>query len=196
MKKTLFSTPELATWLGVFHTTIRRWIEQGKIKGIRVGRNYKIPAEEVIRVLDDHEIPLPEILSGYKLRLGPGAKGLSPPTEHPGSILQELLIVEDIEDPAIICRKGCILGANQAFADLVDYSQEDLIGMGIGDVINESSEERLIDFAQRCLEQPGEGALGYVAYLRTDKLWGKKIEIAVGPLNHIKDVFLFVIKVY
>jgi len=42
MEKILFSTPELARFLGVFHTTVRRWIERGKIRGIRVGRNYKI----------------------------------------------------------------------------------------------------------------------------------------------------------
>ena len=53
MEKAFFSTPQLAQWLGVFHTTIRRWVEQGKIKGIRVGRNYKIPVDEAIRVLDE-----------------------------------------------------------------------------------------------------------------------------------------------
>ncbi|MBW2195648.1 MAG: helix-turn-helix domain-containing protein, partial [Deltaproteobacteria bacterium] len=52
MEKTLFSTTEVARWLGVFHTTARRWIERGKIKGIRVGRNYKVPVEEAIRVLN------------------------------------------------------------------------------------------------------------------------------------------------
>ncbi|NVM56879.1 MAG: excisionase family DNA-binding protein [Desulfobacterales bacterium] len=195
MEKTLFSTPELAEWFGVFHTTIRRWIERGKIKGTRVGRNYKIPAEEVIRVLDDHDLPLPEILREYKLKLKNEAKGLSPHVGHPVSILEKLLVVEQIEKPALICRKDSILGANQAFADLVGYSQTDLIGLDIAEVIDESSEERLIDFAQRRLQQPEEGPLDYMAHLKTDKMAKKQIKIAVGSLNHIKDVFLLVIKV-
>jgi len=60
MKKTLFSTPEVAEWLGVFHTTVRRWIERGKIKGVRVGRNYKVPVVEVIRLLEEHGVRLPK----------------------------------------------------------------------------------------------------------------------------------------
>jgi len=60
MKKKLFSTPEVAEWLGVFHTTVRRWIERGKIKGVRVGRNYKVPVVEVIRLLEEHGVRLPK----------------------------------------------------------------------------------------------------------------------------------------
>ena len=60
MKKTLFSTPEVAESLGVFHTTVRRWIERGKIKGVRVGRNYKVPVVEVIRLLEEHGVRLPK----------------------------------------------------------------------------------------------------------------------------------------
>jgi len=56
------STPEVAEMVGVFHTTIRRWVEKGKIKGIRVGRNYKIPIMEAIRFLKEHDIPLPDSL--------------------------------------------------------------------------------------------------------------------------------------
>jgi excisionase family DNA binding protein len=62
MKRQFFSTPELAELLGVFHTTIRRWIEGGQIKGFRIGRNYKVPREEVIRILESKGIPLPREL--------------------------------------------------------------------------------------------------------------------------------------
>ena len=106
MEKILFSTPELAHFLGVFHTTIRRWIERGKIRGIRVGRNYKIPADEVIRILDDHNLPLPESLRKYKLRLINEGEGLSAAGHH-ASVLEKLLIVEEIEDPGHhMCQPG------------------------------------------------------------------------------------------
>jgi excisionase family DNA binding protein/PAS domain S-box-containing protein len=194
MEKTLFSTPEVAEWLGVFHTTVRRWIEKGRIKGIRVGRNYKIPAEEVIRILDSHDIPLPEVVRRYRLKLKNKARGLPSHGGYDGSILQKLLIVEEIEDPAFVCRKASILGANQAFADLVGYSQADLIGLDIVEVIDEASQGRLVDFAQRRMEQPEKGPPDYVTYLKTDKNRKKQIKITTESLNHMKDVFLLIVK--
>ncbi len=195
MEKTFFSTPELAQWLGVFHTTVRRWVEQGKIRGIRVGRNYKIPAEEAIRVLDEHDIPLPEILSTHKINGKTVANRLSHHVHRTGSILQKLLIVEEIEDPAIISRGDAILVANQAFADLVGYSQTDLIGLDIAEVIGESSRERLIAFAKRRLRHPRKSPSYSVVHLKAARTRNKKARIAVASLNHIKDVFLLIIRV-
>lgn len=195
MEKTFFSTPELAQWLGVFHTTVRRWVEQGKIKGIRVGRNYKIPAEEAIRVLDEHDIPLPEILSTHKINGKTVANRLSHHVHRTGSILQKLLIVEEIEDPAIISRGDAILVANQAFADLVGYSQTDLIGLDIAEVIGESSRKRLIAFAKRRLRHPRKSPSYSVVHLKAARTRNKKARIAVASLNHIKDVFLLIIRV-
>jgi excisionase family DNA binding protein/PAS domain S-box-containing protein len=195
MEKAFFSTPELAQWLGVFHTTIRRWVEQGKIKGIRVGRNYKIPAEEAARVLDDHEIPLPEILKTYKLNRKSVVQPLSRRLDGTGSILKRLLIVEEIEDPAVISRGDAILVANQAFADLAGYGQMDLIGADIAEVMGESSRKRLMSFAKRRLRHPGKSPSSYVARLKTDKIGEKKAKITVAALNHIRDLFLLIIKV-
>ena len=194
MEKAFFSTPQLAQWLGVFHTTIRRWVEQGKIKGIRVGRNYKIPVEEAIRVLDEHDIPLPEILGTYKLNEKTAANRLSHHVHRTGSILQKLLIVEEIEDPAIISRGDAILVANQAFADLVGYSQTDLIGLDIGEVMGESSRERLIAFAKRRLRHPRKSPSYSVVHLKAARTRNKKARITVASLNHIKDVFLLIIR--
>ena len=196
MEKAFFSTPELAEWVGVFHTTVRRWIEQGRIKGVRVGRNYKIPAEEVIRVLDHHDIPLPEGLTSYKAKLTTGVEGPSHDSRQPGSILQKLLVGEDIEDPALVCRRASILGGNQAFADLAGYSQTDLIGVDITEVIQESRRESLVDFAQRCLEQPRKGSLHYTAHVKTDRGRRKKVRITAGSLDHMKGVFLLIIRQY
>ena len=195
MEKAFFSTPELAQWLGVFHTTIRRWVEQGKIKGIRVGRNYKIPVEEAIRVLDEHDIPLPQILSTDKLNGKTTANRLSHHVHRTGSILQKLLIVEEIEDPAIISRGDAILVANQAFADLVGYSQTDLIGLDIGEVMGESSRERLIAFAKRRLRRPRKSPSYSVVHLKVAGAQNKKARMTVASLNHIKDVLLLIIRV-
>jgi excisionase family DNA binding protein/PAS domain S-box-containing protein len=193
MEKTLFSTPELAEWLGVFHTTVRRWIERGTIRGIRVGRNYKIPADEVIRILDGHGIPLPDVVKKYsQKKQTKDGRSVTPQGAYEGSILQKLLIVEDIKDPAFVCRKAFILGANQAFADLVGCSQADLIGLNLAEVVDESSREGLIDFAQRRIAEPEKGPSAYVARLKTGKR-RKKMRITAGSLDHMKDVFLVVV---
>lgn len=195
MKKIFYSTPELAELLGVFHTTVRRWIEGGKIKGVRVGRNYKIPAEEAIRILDDHGIALPEMLRRYKLQPERDRDRLSHHVGRSGSILQRLLIVEEIEDPALICREDAILGANQAFADLVGFSQADLIGLDIAEVMDETSRDRLIEFAQRRLEDPGKGPSDHVGYLKTEKMGKKRVRITASSLSHTEGIFLLIIAV-
>lgn len=195
MEKTLFSTPELAQWLGVFHTTVRRWIERGRIRGIRVGRNYKIPAEEVIRILEGHGIPLPDAVRRYRERQSKEARIFSSHSGHGDpSILRKLLIVEEIEAPAFVCRKTSILGGNRAFADLVGYAQADLIGLNIAEVVEESPNEGLVDFAQRRIEMPEKGSASYVAFLKTRQNQKKKAKIAAGSLDHIKDVFLLIVK--
>jgi excisionase family DNA binding protein/PAS domain S-box-containing protein len=196
MEKTLFSTPEVAQWLGVFHTTVRRWIERGEIKGMRVGRNYKIPIEEVIRILETHEIPLPEKLRRYRVKRGKDSNRLSQHTRRSSSILQKLLIVEEIEDPALVCRMDAVLGGNQALADLTGFSQADLIGLDIAELMDEASKEKLIEFARRRMEDPREGPSDYVGYLKTDKMGKKKAKITVGSLNHIKGVFLLIVRVW
>lgn len=193
MEKILFSTPELAHFLGVFHTTVRRWIERGKIRGIRVGRNYKIPADEVIRILDDHNLPLPKSLRQYKLRLTKEGEGLSTARHH-ASAVEKLLIVEEIEDPAIICRRQAIVSANQAFANLLGYSQADLIGQDVGEVINGSFHQRLVNLAQKRWEHPGQGPSHYEAHLTTDKMGKKRVKISVSSLKYLPDALLLIIK--
>jgi len=193
MEKILFSTPELARCLGVFHTTVRRWIERGEIRGIRVGRNYKIPAEEVLRILDDHNLPLPESLRKYKLRLINKGEGLSTARHH-ASVVEKLLIVEEIEDPAIICRKRAIISANQAFANLLGYSQADLIGQDVGEFIEGTFHERLVNLVQKRREHPGQGPPHYEAHLNTNKMGKKRIKISVSSLKHLPDALLLIIK--
>ncbi|MBW1739581.1 MAG: excisionase family DNA-binding protein [Deltaproteobacteria bacterium] len=195
MEKSLFSTPELAHLLGVFHTTIRRWIERGKIRGIRVGRNYKIPAEEVIRILDDHDLPLPESLRKYKHKLTDENEGLST-VHHHGSILEKLLLVEEIKDPALICRKQAIIGANQACADLFGYSQADLIGLDVAEVMNGTFYEKLVDLAENRREHTDQGPAHYKAHLKTDKMQKKRVKISVSSLKHLPDALLLIIREY
>lgn len=193
MEKSLFSTPELARLLGVFHTTIRRWIEQGKIRGIRVGRNYKIPADEVAQILSEHNLPLPESLRKHKLGFTNEGEGLGT-VQHRASVLEKLLIVEEIEDPAVICRKETILCANQAFSDLVESCQADLIGRDVTDLIDGNIQERFLDLAQKPAEDPDQPPGRYQAHLKRGKMGTTKIEISTSSLKHLPDTLLLIIK--
>lgn len=193
MEKNLFSTPELARFLGVFHTTIRRWIEQGKIKGIRVGRNYKIHADEVIRVLDDYNLPLPEQLRKHKYRTINEGEGLSTARHH-GSVIEKLLIVEEIEDPAVICRNQAIICANQAFASLLRHSQADLIGQNVDEVIDGTFREILVDLAQKRWEHPDLPSPDYEAHLKTGRMGKKRVKISVSSLKYLPAALLLIIK--
>ncbi len=66
MKK-FFSTTEVAELCQISRFTASKWVREGKIKGISLGRNYKIPAEELVRLLKEHNFPIPqELKTGRK----------------------------------------------------------------------------------------------------------------------------------
>lgn len=50
-KKELFSTAEVAIMLGIRRENVFKKIKAGKIKAQKVGRNYVIPREEVLKLL-------------------------------------------------------------------------------------------------------------------------------------------------
>ena len=194
MEKTLFSTTEMAAWLGVFHTTARRWIEQGKIKGIRVGRNYKIPIDEAIRVLNHYEIPLPESLKRYEADRGKEIERFFPQKGMNSSILKKLLVVEEIEDPALVCTQKAVLGANQALCDFLGYSQLGLIGVEVGRVMDKTAVDKLVGVADRRQVNPAQGATDYEANLVRQDGRMKRTQITIGALDHVKGVFLLVLR--
>lgn len=47
MDEELLTTKEFADLYGVSDRTVRRWIENGQILAVSIGRGYKIPADEV-----------------------------------------------------------------------------------------------------------------------------------------------------
>lgn len=194
MEKAFYSTPELAELLGVFHTTVRRWIERDHIKGFRVGRNYKIPASEVVRMLDEHGLPLPETLRGYiHLPLqGPDPQGMG--GKSSGSILQKLLVVDDIQEPAFICRGDTVIGTNQAFAHLTGYTQTDLLGMKLDQLIDKSSCDAVMRCARRCLTEPTDSPVECAAWVLCHDTARSQTTIQVAPFEDIHNVFLAVVR--
>ena len=51
--KRWLTTRELAEELGLSPTTVRRLLEEGRIKGVRLGHWWRIPREELDRILRD-----------------------------------------------------------------------------------------------------------------------------------------------
>ena len=47
----MYRTGKIAELLGVHRVTVIRWIKQGKIKAVRIGREFRIPESEVKRLL-------------------------------------------------------------------------------------------------------------------------------------------------
>jgi len=48
----LYRTGEVAKRLGVSTMTVRRWVKAGKIKAYQIGREFRIPESEVLRLLE------------------------------------------------------------------------------------------------------------------------------------------------
>lgn len=61
MKK-LFSTTEVAELCQISRFTASKWVREGKIKGISLGRNYKITADELVQFLKEYNFPIPQAL--------------------------------------------------------------------------------------------------------------------------------------
>lgn len=54
---TLYTTDELATHLRVETRTIQRWIRQGKLSALRVGRRQLVSEEALSKFRKDHANP-------------------------------------------------------------------------------------------------------------------------------------------
>ncbi len=48
----LYRTGEVAKRLGVSTMTVRRWIKVGKIEAYQIGKEFRIPEGEVLRLLE------------------------------------------------------------------------------------------------------------------------------------------------
>lgn len=194
MDKAFYSTPELAQLLGVFHTTVRRWIERDQIKGFRVGRNYKIPAAEVLRMLKEHGLALPE-RPGLHASKDKGGNVSSAAQENTsGSVLQKLLVVDETNAPALVCRKNTILGANQLLADLVGLTQVDLIGLRLSDVVATSGNGDIALGTQSGLANLGRRSRTYTGLLKTNGGTQRKVSVTLEALEEMRDVFLLVVE--
>jgi len=194
MDKAFFSTPELAQLLGVFHTTVRRWIERDQIKGFRVGRNYKIPAAEVLRMLKEHGLALPE-RPGLHASKDKRANVSSAAQENTsGSVLQKLLVVDETNAPALVCRNNTILGANQLLADLVGLTQVDLIGLRLSDVVTTSGNGDIALGTQSGLANLGRRSRTYTGLLKTNGGTQRKVSVTLEALEEMRDVFLLVVE--
>jgi len=83
----LYSTGKVAKMLGVHRVTINRWIRDGKIRAVRIGKEYRIPEDEVRRLLGGKS-PNNEFFSSRGVRI----EALF--SEEPRNLRQEL--VEDL----------------------------------------------------------------------------------------------------
>lgn len=190
MEKIFYSTPELAKWLGVFHTTARRWIENGKIKGVRVGRNYKIHADEVIRILENHGVPLPDELIRYERRIV-GKRG----DEGTTSILAQLLLVDEIDRPAFVCRGTRVISANCLFSAAVGMPQVEVLGREMEELMDVACMDEIVRFAKERKARGAAASISYTGEMRMPRLWKKMVRVSIGPVGDIRGVDLVVIDV-
>ncbi len=51
-KVRLYRTGEVAKKLGISKMTVLRWIKSGKLKAYRIGKEYRVPESEILRILE------------------------------------------------------------------------------------------------------------------------------------------------
>ena len=47
----MLTPEEIATWLSVSQDSVYRWIKQGKLPAIRLGRLYRVPEDKVLAMI-------------------------------------------------------------------------------------------------------------------------------------------------
>lgn len=193
MKKSMYSTSEVGQWVGVFHTTVRRWIENRTIKGFKIGRNYKIPAEEVIRLMVEYEIPIPDILKSRHGDLIEKRQQRHGKERGNESFLKKLLVVDRIKSPAAVCRGEVILGTNSPFAGLFELSPVEIIGHHINEFFFDLPEEKISDFARKVVKQRSSNPPEYYTRLVSAEGRDARARLRVSSLNQSDDVYLLIV---
>ncbi len=111
--KTVFSPRELARAIGVSESSLKRWVDDGRLEVTRTpGGHRRIPFEAAVRFLRDNELELAD----------PAALGLTEvarvsserATEDPADLLHELLIAGDAEAARSLVLTSFIKGASVA----------------------------------------------------------------------------------
>lgn len=49
----VYTTKEVASIFRVCAATVRKWVKQGRIQGVKIGRKWTFPEEEVKRVIKE-----------------------------------------------------------------------------------------------------------------------------------------------
>ena len=57
MTTTFYTPEELATMLKVTRQAVYKWIQQGHLEAVRIGRTVRIPSDEVERLLREGRSP-------------------------------------------------------------------------------------------------------------------------------------------
>lgn len=75
----VLTSEEAAKALRVSGESVRRWLRDGSMRGVRVGRTWRVSRDEVLRVLNEGIEPKPVALAGGRVH-----PGVSPEVQSAG----------------------------------------------------------------------------------------------------------------
>ena len=155
MPKAYYTVAEAASLLNVCHSTIWRWIKAGKLPAYRVGHKTIRIKPEDLAVMVCRLGPVHDAEAGSLLPAGPSLPSAVEEAERE-QLLTQLQTVEiryrslfeQAEDAILFADAHAhYLDANPAATRLLGYSRDELLQMGVADVVAKGRDWAAVEFA-------------------------------------------------
>lgn len=130
MEKLLYSTSEVAELFKVNRVTVYRWIQDGKVDACEIGKRYKIPAEEVRRMVREFGISETLFLDICKRTEWGRPNSPDDPSLSNGGNKKIVIAVD--EDSAVLDRIRSVAGEGELGRKLTVLTFSDPVAAALG----------------------------------------------------------------
>ena len=142
MKINIYSTTEVANYLNVHPTTVKRWISNGELNAYREpGGRWRITEKDFVNFLQKHGIPFSGNLSESSIKNGNKKVLIADDDNYVRKVTHEILkrnfkdiIIEEVEDGINACIQ---IGKFRPHLVVLDIKMPDMDGVKVAKLIKE-----------------------------------------------------------
>ncbi len=140
MEKAFLSCKDIAELMGIEISTVRAYCNQGKIPCLKVGRSYRIAAKDFYEWFEEGKtLPADAGTRRYLKKLQESEQ------KYKNLVSQSLdgIIMTDF--------KGSLVLANPSFCQMLDYSDQELLGTNFAQYIHADERAQAVEHHMRCV---------------------------------------------
>ncbi len=134
MKKGFYSCEEIAELMGIKISTIRTYCKEGKIPSVKIGRSYRISAKDFEEWCEDSkQVPPDAKIKKYLRRL------------KESETKYRILTDQSLDGIVMTDFKGTLVLVNPSFCQMLDYSEEELLGTNLTQYFHPDERARAVE---------------------------------------------------